>query len=213
MAKAAKAGAATGGWKEAVRRGGRKLFAALTWVLPVLILAGVVYYFVRPTGPGEGAGGTPNAVYESYTDFVRDYRPPAGRTPSQAAVNEWLGFFDSDSRQWFRANADRMAFVRLRGREFEWDETTRDRREMEAMQFVLTEGPLGGGVVRGARYGDDGRTATLDVSFSGQQWAVPVSRTRGSWAFRNMMGQQQRLEYRLRGVRLPGTSPDEEQGQ
>lgn len=191
-------------WKTKLVTGARKLGKALTWVLPILVLGAVIYYFVRPTTPGAGTEAQPTDVYDIYTDFVRDYRPPSTRTPSQTTVNEWLGFFNSDSREWFRENADRMAVVRLRGRDIEWETTTRDRRQMEAMQFVIGNGPLGGGVARGQRLGDEGDTAIVDVTFSGRQWAVPMRRSRNRWVFANMMGQIPAMENRLQGVRIPG---------
>src|SRR5690606_33324429 len=115
-------------------------------------------------GPSASSGQTAASHIEAYTTLVRHYAPPSSLSPAQGTVAEWLDFFDKDSRDWFEANLDKLSFMQYQNRVDEWKEFTRGKKQMEAMRYVLSVGPLRGGSVRKMQHSEDDSTARVEVS-------------------------------------------------
>jgi hypothetical protein len=174
-------------------------------VVTLLVVVGIsAFLLFSPKGRAPGVqGDTPDAMIRGYSTYVRPLAPPSTTSPTQLHVREWLEYFDRPSRQWFHDNAAKLSFQGARRDAETWKGWNRDRREIEAMKYVLSQSPFRGGVVNNMRTDDANNRAVIELKSLDQTHTLPLVKESGGWRFAQMMGQQERLDQTLAAVNLP----------
>lgn len=190
---------------KSARAAGGRVFMYAFWILVLGGLAASVYLFFFTEQTPE-ARKSPDSTLDLYTEFVRPYVPPGSLKPSQATVDDWLDYFNKDSRRWFRDNVDRITYMDYanepNGIET-WSGMAPGKREMEAMRSLLKRGPLRGGVVISQEMDAGGGVAQLRFTTGSAQYQISMEKVDGAWVFQDFMGVRGQLVTRLEQVRLP----------
>lgn len=189
MAAAAGKAAAAGTWK------------ILVWA--VLIVAACLLVWRALVPPPDEDRATPEAFFQTYTDFVRGYGTTGAPRPSQINVRAWLQFFDDDFGGWFRQNADRFALLQMRDPDT-WRGSTREDRESEAMVFVITHQAFRGGRIRSLKLVDEGNAAEVVFERPAGTYQAVLGFDGKHWHVADAFGMREALQERADAVRLPG---------
>lgn len=128
---------------EKVRSVLKKLVQNLVLIGAVVGLVWVVWVMAFRSDPRVELD-TIEATVEEYTGFVQPYTASALVLPSARDVDYFLGFFDQNSRDFFRANFEEMARRRLVRDPERFEQLGREGRRGEAMLFLINFPPLGG---------------------------------------------------------------------
>ncbi|MDK2972267.1 MAG: hypothetical protein PWP23_2022 [Candidatus Sumerlaeota bacterium] len=190
---------------DVARKGGRKLFSYAVWVFVIVGLAWGGYMLFLKQDQRIGERGTPDSVVESYTTFVLPYVPPASLSPSQDTVNQWLGYFDDASQDWFNDNIDKLSFLSVRSNSAEWTEMPAGKRKMEAMQFMLSRGALTGGAVIHQEHEPDSDVAVVTFTTGKNTYKVTMRKDGNTWEMQNFMDMIPVIGPMLENVHPPGT--------
>ncbi|MDX2177898.1 MAG: hypothetical protein SF028_15665 [Candidatus Sumerlaeia bacterium] len=179
---------------EQVRQIVRGLGKLLSWIIPIAILVWLVTSF-------EGTKSLkktdkPEEFVANYATFTSVFASSPDRVPSPIEYRSWLGFFDRESREFFEANASRIAArfnpegqAAMAGRSVE-------EVRLEAMRLALRTAPLSGrfAVARSVT-GDDG-LHTLTLAAGRREFEVKIRRDGERWEFLDLMGQREALAGR-----------------
>lgn len=189
--------------RDAARKTARWSGSMILWIIPLALVAWGLWMLFKPQPPGYGQASTVEQMVLNYTDFVRPYTPPSSLSPTQDTVEDWLQFFDSDSRRWFNDSVDKLSFVMFQNDVETWKQFVSGRRRIEAMRFLLGQGPLRGGSLGNVRYGSDGNAAVVELFTGSATVPVPAVKVGSFWRFKDFMGQRAAIQQRIDAITLP----------
>lgn len=176
-------------------RGGLKILVRNLFLVAILILLVYVGYMALWGADPRRDLKTVDATLMSYTNYVQPYLGPAAGRPSVVAVDDWLRYFDSGSREWFETNARALAAQRLE----EDPETlkTLDAKgaKVEAFLNVVNRPPLSGiARIVNQRPGKAGLQQVTVVARDQKEMQIPVRQDGSLYYIAEMGGLQQQLE-------------------
>ncbi|MBI1291082.1 hypothetical protein GC173_07540 [bacterium] len=128
---------------EVVRERLKGLVRSLWIIVPACLLAYAGYMLYFGTNPRKELR-TVDQTLASYTSFVAPFSTRAGGRPNPKVVNDWLTFFDADSRRFFEDNVDGIAFTLFQFRPEEFKELSHASRREQAMIAVVSRPPMNG---------------------------------------------------------------------
>lgn len=187
---------------QVAKKAARGTVSLVVWSIGIVVLVVAGYMVFREEGPVT-EDRTPEGIVEVYSEMVKVYIPPAQAKPGASTVSEWLEYFDADTGDWFRANVDKLSYVRNQRDPVAWKAMTEGDRRSEAMVYLLTLNPLRGGKVTAARMAEGGASAEIEIRAGGQVYKVSMQKDGRTWRARELMGKKAEVNATLSGVELP----------
>lgn len=186
------------------KKGGKNIAAHLNTILIVALVigAGIVWYIVFATGNPRQDYGTPEETIMGYSEFVVPMATGAGFRPDRGMIAQFLEFFDSDSRAYFRENHRYMARVRTQFDDERFEGLGRTDLEAEAVLYLVRKPPLGGiGRIVNEEQIEDGRVRLNAVTLRNVPRTFTMRRSGGLWYFEDFAGALDEIEEDLRPAR------------
>ena len=173
----------------------------LTWaVLAVAVI--VVVYMLFIGGDPRREYTTPEETLRGYTELISPYVAGGGIRPGHSTLEDWLTFFDSGSRDYFRENAPYMAALRLQFDEERLDQMSTHAQRVEAMFYLLRRPPLSGiALVESEEELEDGRVRLTVRGATGGLHTITMSRRAGLWYMEDLGGVRDAVDRDIASIR------------
>lgn len=189
---------------ESESNSGQKVMNAFFWIICIALLGYLAYSIFLPKGPSAN-NNSPEALVQSYTEFVEPFLAPNLTTPNAINIDEFLAYFDSDSEKFFNENVEKLAYLYYVTLNKEsptpWKDITSGMRRSYAVKTMLTFGPLRGlSLIRDPSKTDD---LVINVKSTGQTFQLNLEKTPNGLKFDQFMGQQGTISARLATVVIP----------
>lgn len=177
---------------------------SLFWLICIVILGYLAYSMFGTKRPSV-ENSSPEAFLQSYTEFVTPYLPPSTTTPNTANVEFFLSYFDDDSKNFFKENVDKLAYLHYLTINKEnitpWSEVTPGIRQAYAVKTMISFGPLRGATIQ-RKVSEEG-DVVLNVQSTGQQFEITLEKRDKTYQFDRFMGQQTTILNRIAPLELP----------
>ncbi|MDX1972784.1 MAG: hypothetical protein SFY68_09675 [Candidatus Sumerlaeia bacterium] len=180
------------------------------FVLAMVALGWLAFSMFKPAKPLV-ENSSPEALMDSYTEFVSPYLPPSTTIPNLSNVDQFLLYFDEESDKFFEDNLDKLAYLQYQalsnapgvaGNDITpWESITPGIRKAYAVKTLLTFGPLRGGVIMN-KTEEDG-SINLEIQSQGQRFSVQLKTISQQNQFARFMDQIPNISNRLNTVTLP----------
>jgi len=182
---------------EQVRGGLKSFLRSLVIIIPLIALGWVAYMLVWGSNPRNQLA-TVDAFVNAYNGTASLYVGPNGGLPDSAALDEYLSFFDSQSREFFYDNAAAMAKRRLAFDQPAYDALSKGGRHAQAMIYLVNRAPLSGfSPPTQARQADGERTEIVVRARDSRDHRLVLEKARGTWYLTNLGGLQEALAKEL----------------
>ena len=137
-----------------------------------------------------------------YSEFVVPIAGAAGFRPDRGMINQFLNFFDQDSRRYFRENNTQMARIRTQFNDERFNRLRGTDLDAEAVLYLVRKPPLGGiaSVVNEEEL-EDGRVRLSVVTLAGVQRTFTMRRSGGLWYFEEFAGALPEIDSEVQAAR------------
>jgi hypothetical protein len=191
---------------EKVRRSLSTLVRNVVLVVAIVALGWVLYMLFIGADPRRDFE-TIDQTLVGYTEFVRPYVGQGAGRPSITALDDFLSFFDSNSRDFFRNNADALARMQYQFQQDQFSQLSSDEIKVTAMQNLINRDPLSGmgRIIAQHPVGDTDFRVTV-LGRNGRRYEVPMTKQGGVWVMQYMGGLQSTIEQNIRNFTPTNTT-------
>lgn len=185
------------------RSGVKKLWRAITIVVPIVILI-VSIYMIAGGGDPRRKLKTPPETLNAYTQFIRSYIGPMAVQPDRMAVGQFLDFFDDDSRSFFDKNYETLARERFQFEPEQFKNLSTDSKRAEAMLNLAAREPLSGfGAIKTSRNPKPDQVEIVVDTRTDKPVTVMLEKRGSIYFIKDFAGLKPALEKELSAVEPP----------